>query len=363
MRVSQKWWEVRRAELLGLERERPLLFVYNEETLNDTLFDLLALDAVEKVFYPVRVNPHPGILDRVHTLDACFKCAALSEVERLLTAFPQLSRARILFVPEDQISGDWEAAAAQGLTVALQPSLVERARPDILGSQETLLWLKEGFRPHAVRKRDSREQKAPKIEMENLAEPMRRLGLSLKGIHVSMDDERQAFRDFEERLLPHLIEIASRFEDGFILSLGNGLGVTPDSDQGGVDIEATATNLDAVKEKCPEAEIWLEPGPRVVAKAGILLARAGKVQQNEEGLFFETDQRPGRFVISKAAGIPHEVVHLFEEDGRGKGRGEGEILVVTNMGAHGARALHGSPISDFVPEHYLKARSICPVKI
>ena len=200
---------------------------------------------------------------------------------------------------------------------------------------------------------DSREQKALEMDMENLAEPMRRFGQSIKGIHLSMHDERPAFRKFEDGLLSHLVEIGSRFEDRFILSFGNGLGVIPDWDQGGLDIGATGANLDAVKEICPQAEIWLDPGPWAVSRAGILLVEAGKIHENEDGLLVETDQRPGRFTISKTAGIPHEVVPLFEE----------EILVVTNMGAHGPRSRYGSSISDFAPEHYLKARSICPVKI
>ena len=69
MRRSQEWWHARKGELLALAEEGSPLCVYNEETLNETLFDLLSIEAVNRVFYPVKANPHPKILEKAYELD------------------------------------------------------------------------------------------------------------------------------------------------------------------------------------------------------------------------------------------------------------------------------------------------------
>ena len=56
MRLSQEWWHARKAELLALAEEGSPLYVYNEETLNETLFDLLSIEAVNRIFYPVKIS-------------------------------------------------------------------------------------------------------------------------------------------------------------------------------------------------------------------------------------------------------------------------------------------------------------------
>ena len=38
------------------------LYVFDEETLNEILFDLLSIDVIDCLFYPVHANPHPKIL-------------------------------------------------------------------------------------------------------------------------------------------------------------------------------------------------------------------------------------------------------------------------------------------------------------
>lgn len=68
------WWMERQQELRALARETLPLLVYNEEILNETFFDLLAVGAVERVFQPVGVAPHPLILRKAWELGAGFQC-------------------------------------------------------------------------------------------------------------------------------------------------------------------------------------------------------------------------------------------------------------------------------------------------
>ncbi|MCP4666795.1 MAG: hypothetical protein GY849_10550 [Deltaproteobacteria bacterium] len=56
------WWRFRKEALLALVHKKCPLYVYNEETLDDTFINLLAIDAIDGLFYLVHENPHPRIL-------------------------------------------------------------------------------------------------------------------------------------------------------------------------------------------------------------------------------------------------------------------------------------------------------------
>jgi len=95
MECLHDWWRYRKEELLALVKKECPLYVYNEESINDTLFDLLAVDAIDDLFYPVHENPHPRILRKVFELGADFKCISSVELDHLLRLFPILTPKRI----------------------------------------------------------------------------------------------------------------------------------------------------------------------------------------------------------------------------------------------------------------------------
>ena len=93
------WWFERRDELKVLSKEKCPLYVYDDETLNDTFFDLLCIDAVDTLFYTVAANPLPRILEKAYQLGAGFKCASSVELEHVSRAFPGLESQKLLFAP------------------------------------------------------------------------------------------------------------------------------------------------------------------------------------------------------------------------------------------------------------------------
>ena len=110
MSRTQEWWHARKETLLGLAEEKSPLYVYNEEILNDTLFDLLSIEAVSRVYYPVEANPHPKILEKAYELDVCFKCRSWTEIDRLFSLFRNISPRRILFIPGPENLEAWRRA-------------------------------------------------------------------------------------------------------------------------------------------------------------------------------------------------------------------------------------------------------------
>jgi len=83
------WWHLRQEKLQTVAGKGCPFYVYNEETLNETLFDLLSIDALDLLFYPVHLNPHPKILTKAFELDVGFKCISIDEITRVLKNFPK----------------------------------------------------------------------------------------------------------------------------------------------------------------------------------------------------------------------------------------------------------------------------------
>ena len=115
-----------------LGEERSPCLVYNEESLNDTLFDLLCIGAFETVFYPVQANPHRGILEKA----SIFALAGASQK-------PDLGGMDIAATAETADALQWRHPEAR---FWLDPGFLAVSEAGaLLIKAQTLLQHKEGF--------------------------------------------------------------------------------------------------------------------------------------------------------------------------------------------------------------------------
>jgi diaminopimelate decarboxylase/aspartate kinase len=366
------WWEQRRDDLLALAEKRPSCLVYNEETLNDTLFDLLVLEGVERVFYPVRANPHPTILEKAHRMGAGFSCLSHLEVESVLRLLPDLSPDRILLVPDGTAGETGERAFHSGVSVVMKSLDVLRAWGECLKGRNILA----GISSRAVHKREDafRRRSGPGVpleEMDAFLERAGNLGCAVAGLYVSVEDADWAsFR--AGAFFSFWKAIRSRLEKARVFVLA---GSCPGNDCEGIDRAATAMVVEALQARYPEGVIWLDPGFSMVSEAGGLLVRASKTRPHKGGFVVETASGKERVVPLGGEGPRHHVVNLSRLENKGPGSAsmkgpreglsfqEGDILLLTNMGDSERVLPGGARLRDVFSEHYLRARRICQVKI
>jgi len=93
-------------------QESPL-YVFNEETLNEIFFDLLSIDAIDRLFYPVHANPHPKILRKGVEMGLGFRCISCDEMDGLSKAFPRLDPEH---VPGQDLGRSWGGSRESGET-------------------------------------------------------------------------------------------------------------------------------------------------------------------------------------------------------------------------------------------------------
>jgi len=360
MEFLNDWWRFRKEELLALVKKECPLYVYNEETLNDTLFDLLAIDAVDGLFYPVHENPHPRILRRVFELEAGFKCISSFELGHLLTLFPKLGHKRILFVPDYAHGKDFELALGCGAHVVVKDLHTIKMLPSILKNRKIFIPM---------------DMDVEQVDKE----------ASVEGFYIHPKINFPPLSDTNETI-SFLAEASRQFPDVSTLILGNGMGVSVNREKDMMDIPVTGECLNALKDACPQFALWFEPGRHMVSHAGVLLARVTETGEAEETSFVRINMDMETPMHGGLHGTRHEIVNLSKLDEEaavvvpitGQDRGpvntvgylkgpasieKGNILLFTNMGAHGPGRDFSGKRRNSVSEHYLVARRICPVKI
>lgn len=358
---SNQWWYARKMELLAVAATECPVIVYNEESLNDTLFDLLALDPIDALFYPMHHNPHPKILRKVFEMGAGFQCGSAEELNRLIALFPEINPETVLFAPEIVVDEDLVLAFDYGVHVLVRnPRMIEDNRR-IFQHRKLFLTLTPS----------NGEQNTAQSIIETLSSCQ----ITLAGFSIQTKEPFAPPHHTDSWIL-RLVKTFRYSPEKTTLLLGGESAVIMDKKKGCIDISSTEEQLEALTNALPGLTLWLKPGSGVVSGAGVLLAQV-LLSTEENGLYTAGTNLPADPPMTNILlRPPHHVVNLSkmqEETSNLTGvSGQeikaslpmeaGDILLFTNVGACGQEAIFRKE-KQAIPEHYLNARKLCPVKI
>ena len=383
------WWFERRDELETLSKERCPLYVYDDETLNDTFFDLLCIDAVGKLFYTVAANPLPRILEKAYQLGAGFKCASSVELEHVLRAFTGIESQKLLFATAFAGPEEYDYAFKKGATVLINNIFPLKSWPDVFKDRDIFICI-ERENPQQPQNvfhgsRSSLQSGIASSEFDTLAQLLKGLSITVRGLHIQLKAPIFSPPDLNETV-SFLAGLSGHFPEASVFSFGNGVGVSIKPGIEIPDFTATRENLEAVKDMYPKFGFWLEPGDLIVAHAGVLLTKVKETNQVEGNYYVRINAGMEPLVRSALYGRHHEIVN-FSKLGEKETRlthvmsvnGEpgdtlcyakrlapvekGDILLITNTGACGSDQGLGLQALEAEHQHYLRARKMCSVKI
>ena len=388
MNVSAtKWWFERRADLEILVRERSPLYVFNDETLNDTLFDLLLIDAVDSLFYTVAANPHLRILEKAYQLGVGLKCSSSVELEHVLRVFPVFASQKLIFAPIFAGAEEYDYAFRQGAIVLLNNILLLKTCHDIFRGKDIFICVagENTQQSHnSIKNSPSPLEFGVKpSDIDTLVQILKRLSITVRGLHVQLRAPFSVPHDLSETA-SFLAGLAEHFPEASILSIGNRIGVSMKPGLEILDFQATSNKLEAIKDMYPKFALWLEPGDCIVSHAGVLLTKVTETHLMEGIYYARINEGMELMVRSPQYGPQHEVVnfsklgekatrliHLIGIDDEPNHTNccvkhlapveEGDILLITNTGACGPGKGLGS--NKAAHQHYLRARKMCSVKI
>ena len=355
------WWRVKRAQLLAALGEADAAFVYDLEVLRSAARSLKQLQAISRVHYSLKANPHTRLTAALRAEGIDFECVARGEVERLTEQFPDLDPARILYTPNFAARAELGWALERGVRVTVDNAYMLERWPQLFAGRELFLRLDTGVgRGHHdhVRTAGTRSKfGVPLSEVRVLAGLAQAAGARIIGLqaHVGSGIFDVSTWEHTARVLA---QAARSFEHARVIDLGGGLGVPERPEQPPLDLATLDTLLLAVRAEHPQLELWLEPGRYFVAAAGVLLARVTQLKSKGGVRFVGVATGMNSLIRPALYGSYHEIANLtrVEEaatevvsivgpicesaDVLGHDRllpltREGDVLLIANAGAYG----------------------------
>jgi len=355
------WWSSRRDELLALAAQESPRYVYSRAAVEQALAELRSLKAVDRVFYAIKANPHPDLLQLMHAAGLGFETVSPGELARVRGLFPDLDGKRLLFTPNFAPREEYAAGFDQGASVTLDNLHPLREWPELFRGREFFLRVDTGARAghhrHVRTAGSASKFGIPLAELREALALAAGLEARITGLHAHVGSgilEPAVWRDTATLLM----ELAASFPDLRVLDVGGGLGVPERPGEPGLELPRLDAGLMAVRRAHPRLELWLEPGRYLVARAGVLLARVTQLKGKGELRYLGVDAGMNSLIRPALYGAHHEIVNLTRlaepaaarytvvgpicESGDVLGQErrlpesqEGDVVLIANAGAYG----------------------------
>jgi len=348
------WWHARQQELLILAERNCPLYVYNEEALNELFFDLLRIESVKGLVYPIYLNFHPEILRKAFEMNLSFLCTSRSELAKLLRKCPKLHPQRLLFFCDSNSFPELEGVFHHSANpITYNPSM-HGANPT-----NTQIMAEKGI--YIVLDSETT------LDIDPLPEQ------SVKGFYIYQP------RDDISTLIELLDSASKRYPQASMLILGNDIRASLFHRE--LDIMHFVSYLEDLACILPPVAVWLEVPAPLLSSIGILLVRI-----IETGIREGTPYACINIDIKAVTSTKLlQIVNLSTPDdedsfmtcaiGNSQDLSDalylelpstseaGDVLGITSMGIYAPGEIIDYKGRNGVPEHYLRARRICQVRI
>jgi diaminopimelate decarboxylase/aspartate kinase len=355
------WWRGRRGALLTALGERDCAYVYDAATAATRARNLLAMRSVARVFYALKANPHPVLLQAIAAAGLGFECVSRAEVEHVRQAVPGIAGERLLFTPNFAPRDEYRWALESGIRVTVDNLEILRTWAAMFRGREILLRLDTGHGlGHHEKVRTAGLQSkfgVPPEEFGELPQAAAAADAKVVGLHAHAGSGHFQIAGWIDAARA-LATQAKGFPAARILNLGGGLGVPDRRGEPAFDLAAFDAALAEFRAQHPQHELWIEPGRYVVADAGVLLARVTQTKGKGSKRYVGIATGMNSLIRPALYGAWHEIVNLTRLEERadhtytvvgpicesgdvlGSDRllpacAEGDVLLIANAGAYG----------------------------
>ena len=274
------WWQARRDELLALAAEGTPRYAYDPGTVRARARQLKAVAAVDRRFFAIKANPHPGLLRLLVDEGFGLECVSAGELAHVFSVLPGLDPARVLFTPSFAPIDEYADAFARGVTVTLDNVEALQRWPEVFRGRA--LWMRvdlgrgEGHHAKVVTGGLASKFGLQVDRIDAFLDAARALDVRVSGLHAHLGSGVDTPGHWRE-VCDELGGIAERIGSIDTIDIGGGLPVPYREDDEPFDLEAWAEGLAEVKAAYPVYRLAIEPGRFLVAESGVLLLTATQV--------------------------------------------------------------------------------------
>jgi diaminopimelate decarboxylase/aspartate kinase len=315
--ATQQWWYRRRAQLLELAHEHSAAFVYDRGTLTAKAQSLKSLPGIDAVFYALKANWHPQILQLFAQAGLGFDCVSRQEIEHVLRTLPELDRRRVLFTPNFIGRAEYAWALQQGIWVTLDNLHPLQAWPELFRGRDVFVRIDTGYgRGHHDKVRTAGVHSkfgVPLFELDKLEQLVAAAGTRVVGLHAHSGSGVFSVDNWSS-VGETLAALTQRFRQVHTIDVGGGLGVPERLGQQGLILPEFADVMAKLKAAHPTLTFWIEPGRYLVAEAGVLLAQVTQLKGKGEVQYVGVATGMNSLIRPALYGAHHEILNLTRID-------------------------------------------------
>jgi bifunctional diaminopimelate decarboxylase / aspartate kinase len=307
------WWETERQALLTLAQTHSPCYVYDPRTQIKKTTELRALKSISQLFYAVKANPHPAILQTLFEQNINFECVSPEELARVLSLFPTIDRGRLIFTPNFAPKSDYVYARSTGCHIIIDSLYPLEHWPELFENQAILLRIDPGCGAghHKYVCTGGNESKfgIPKDMLPAVEVLVKAHNIKVIGLHAHSGSGILSPELWQQTAVM-LAEESRRFPDAKFINLGGGLGVAEKPGQQPLDMAVLDELLLAVLTRYPHLSLWLEPGRFFVAESGVILAKVTQCKDKGKVRFVGIETGMNSLLRPSLYGSYHQIVNL-----------------------------------------------------
>ncbi|MBA2650818.1 MAG: bifunctional aspartate kinase/diaminopimelate decarboxylase [Tatlockia sp.] len=307
------WWEKEQKNLLELATIKSPCYVYHRKKLEAKAQELLALKAINQLFYAIKANPQAALLQTLYAKGINFECVSIDELKHVLALFPDIDMKRLLFTPNFAAKSEYDFALSLGCYVTVDNLYPLENWPELFKNQAILLRIDPGMGAghHKYVCTGGNESKfgIPQNDLPYLIELVKKNQVKVIGLHSHSGSGILTPELWQQTALM-LSTLASQFPEVRIINLGGGLGIVEKPSQQALDLPALDEALLALKPEFNQLSFWLEPGRFFVAECGVILAKVTQCKVKGKTQFIGIETGMNSLMRPALYGAYHEIVNL-----------------------------------------------------
>lgn len=307
------WWEKKREQLLKLASENSPCYVYDKETQDLRTLELKSLKSISEIFYAVKANANPKILQNLHQQNIGFECVSRQELELIVDLFPSIDNKKILFTPNFAPKEEYEYALKLGCYLTIDSVYPLEKWPEVFTKHDIILRIDPGCGAghHKFVCTGGNESKfgIAVADIEKTINLINKYNINVIGLHSHAGSGILSPELWQDTALM-LVELAESFPNTKFINLGGGLGVPEKPGQLSLDLGSLDEALLSVKNNYPKYDFWLEPGRYFVSESGVLLAKVTQSKEKGKVYFIGIETGMNSLIRPALYGAYHTIVNL-----------------------------------------------------
>ena len=354
------WWTSKQDDLIEIAADGCDKIVYNKQSIIDSIKKLKKISSIDRLFYAMKANYNPSILNLIYENGIGFECVSPGEVKHLIKSIPGIDLNRIIFTPNFAPKSDYIFAIENNLNLTIDNIFPFEEWPDLFIDRDVFVrvdpGIGDGHHEHVVTGGNFSKFGIPISDIARVNEYSKKYNINIKGLH---SHNGSGIKDISSWINTAniLLEIANKFPSIKIINLGGGIPIKEKLNEDNFDFNKFQDSLNKIKKDFLDYEMWLEPGRYIVGESGVILSHVTQTKKKQKHFYIGLGIGMNVLIRPPLYDAYHEIINLtkYKErnkiiasivgpicesgDKLGKDRNlpytnEGDVMLIANAGAY-----------------------------